>query len=185
MLPRSPHYILYTEATPCEAVRAERPAGQWRFILEPVGGGDGRVDNGRVEHSDVETEVEPERLELLSLVRGLEALDQPSRVTLCTNSRYVRLGLQYGIAEARLPASADGSPLANSDLWGRVAQALHFHKLDCRMWRIDGPHRRPLNSHHSAAVSPSARVFAWLRSSGVGARLRDVVGGCVRRLGLA
>jgi ribonuclease HI len=180
---------LYTEATPCEAALAERSAGQWRFILEPVVGDDGiedgPVEDRRIEHSDVESEGEPERLELLSLVRGLEALDQPSHVTLFTNSRYVRLGLKYGIAQARVSAAAGDTPVKHSDLWRRVAQALHFHQLECRTWRIDGPHRRPVHDHRGTAISPSARVSAWLRNSGLGVRVREVVGGCVRRLGLA
>ena len=40
----------------------------------------------------MELDVRGERLELMTLVRGLEALDQPSRVTLMTASGYVARG---------------------------------------------------------------------------------------------
>ena len=45
-----------------------------------------------LEAADDEAEATPERLELLAVVRGLEALDQPSRVTLVTGSRFLCWG---------------------------------------------------------------------------------------------
>ena len=56
-------------------------AGSWYFLLESSTSGQ------RLGASDVETEVSPQRLELLAVVRGLEALDQPSQVTLMTSCR--------------------------------------------------------------------------------------------------
>ena len=72
-----------------------------------------------------------ERLELLSVVRGLEALDQPARVTLITSSRYVRLGLRYGLEEWRRNRwcwehFGKLVPIKNQDLWQRVDRALHI-----------------------------------------------------------
>ena len=31
-------------------------------------------------------------------------------------------------------------PIKNRDLWHRVDSALQFHRLDCRMWRLDTAH---------------------------------------------
>jgi ribonuclease HI len=138
---RPPHFLLYAEAAPSDA--------GWRFALEPVGSGE------RLEASDVEPEVGGERLELLALVRGLEALDQPSRVTLVTSSRYVRTGLAYGLDEWRSNGwcwerFGQMSPVKNRDLWQRIDRALAYHALDCRTWRLDPP--------HDARPQPAARL---------------------------
>ena len=86
-----------------------------------------------------------DRLELLAVVRGLEALDQPSRVTLVTRSRYVSRGLRFGIREWRendwkWEHYGDYQPINNSDLWQRVDHAMTYHKVECRTWRFDSSH---------------------------------------------
>ena len=73
---------------------------------------------------------------------GLEALEQPSRVTLVTSSRYVSRGLRFGLEEWRSNGwrwERDGRPvpIKNGDLWQRVDWALKFHRVRCRSWRID------------------------------------------------
>jgi hypothetical protein len=72
----------------------------------------------------------------------LEALDQPSRVTVVTPSRYVRQGLQRGLAEWRerdwcWERFGELVPVKHLDLWRRVDQALKFHQVECRKWRPD------------------------------------------------
>lgn len=68
------------------SAKPDRP-GLWRFVLR---GDDG---SAMLVAEDVEPDIQGERLELLSVVRGLEALEQPSRVTLMTPSVYVREGI--------------------------------------------------------------------------------------------
>jgi ribonuclease HI len=101
----------------------------------------------------------------LAVVRGLEALAQPSRVTLVTHSRYVNRGLTYGLAEWR----ANGwqwehfgqmVPVKNRDLWQRVDRALLFHQLDCRRWRFDLPHTAVHEPDHCAARADGNRPAA-------------------------
>jgi len=60
---------------------------RWRFVLEDIEGSE------RVFAEDREADAGSERLELLAVVRGLEALPQPARVTLLSNSRYVSQGI--------------------------------------------------------------------------------------------
>jgi hypothetical protein len=99
-----PHYLLFSEAT------LDRPhGGTWRFVLEQVGSAEA------LSVSDYEAAECPERLELLAVVRGLEALDQPASVTLVTKSRYVSRGLKRGLADWRNGnVSAALSPFATT-----------------------------------------------------------------------
>jgi len=85
-----------------------------------------------------------ERLELLAVVRGLEALDGPARVTLVTKSRYVSRGIKSGLAEWRRndwnwERFGRMVPVRDCDLWQRVDRALGFHKVDCQAWQFDSP----------------------------------------------
>lgn len=128
----APHFLLFSES-----VRTS-DRGQWRFVLQSLDGTD------QIEATDTEPNVQGERLELLAVVRGLEALPQPSRVTLVTPSRYVNRGLNYGLAEWRTndwqwEHFGEMAPIKNRDLWQRVDRALEFHRVDCRLWRFDMP----------------------------------------------
>lgn len=134
MVKGQPHFLLFTSA---EAGR--QSGGRWHFALESI--------NGRaiMEASDAEPGVRAERLELLAVVRGLEALDQPSRVTLVTSSRRVSRGFRFGLEQWRHNRwrwERDGRwvPIKNRDLWQRVDRALQFHSVECRTWRFDQAH---------------------------------------------
>jgi len=132
----TPHYFLHSTLV------GDRDSGRWRFVLRAVDGSD------RLEAEDVEPAIQKDRLELLAVVRGLEALDQPSRVTLMTPSTYVREGLRYGLSEWRRNGwrwefFGQMVPVKNWDLWQRVDTALRFHKVECRTWRFDQPHPLP------------------------------------------
>ena len=89
-----PHYVLFSESTENTPADNSR-RGCWRFVLKQVDG------SAKLEAIDVEPEAGRERLGLLAVVRGLEALDQPSKVTLVTPSRYVVGGWSYGLREWR------------------------------------------------------------------------------------
>jgi len=133
MTANSPHYLLFSEAS-----RDEPSAPCWRFVLQNV------ETERRFSAADTEPADCGERLELLAVVRGLEALDGPARVTLVTKSRYVSRGIKSGLAEWR---RNDWSwerfgrmvPVRDRDLWQRVDRALGFHKVDCQAWQFDSP----------------------------------------------
>jgi ribonuclease HI len=140
---RAPHFLLFSESRskPLDNHRAfGTEVGWWRFVLKTVDG------TSRLEASDEETEAEVERLELLAVVRGLEALDQPSRVTLVTPSRYVSRGFRFGLEQWRendwrWECFGEMIPIKNDDLWRRVDRAMQFHQVECRTWRIDTPEK--------------------------------------------
>jgi ribonuclease HI len=136
--------------------------GEWRLSLQVVGG------EVELDITDVEPDVRGERLELLTVVRGLEALDQPSRVTVVTASRYVRRGIEASLLlvadrrTSRLQERAsniealdagrwafDVRRPEHADLWERLDHAASIHEIRCvpsmrplrpNQRRVDGPH---------------------------------------------
>lgn len=133
---RTTLYQLISETRPVAPVSSEY---QWHFVLEATDG------SSRLDVADVEPGAPTDRLELLAVVRGLEALDQPSRVTLMTPSRYVSHGLKYGLRDWResgwrWESFGQMTPIKNEDLWRRVDQALSIHRVRSVAWRPDAAH---------------------------------------------
>lgn len=141
-----PHYLLFCDAHPWDSAASDAgPAGgRWHFVLE-------RIDIAeRFEATDGERAQPQDRLALWSVVRGLEAIEQPSQVTLVTTSRYVSRGLRYGLSEWRevnycWEHFGVQKPIRNSDLWQRIDSALQYHQVTCRLLesslaRVDAPH---------------------------------------------
>ncbi len=129
----TPHYLLKTEAG------REDGSGRWRFVLTPLDG------SPEIEAADVEPDVWGERLCLLTVVRALESLDQPSWVTLVGCTRYVEQGIAYGIAEWRESGwrweyFGQMTPVRDIDLWQRMERILQFHRVDCGRRRFDASH---------------------------------------------
>ncbi len=147
----APHFLLFSESRSARtnSSAADADSGLWHFVLEAVDG------TTKLEATDEEPEVDSERLELLAVVRGLEALDQPSRVTLVTRSRSIARGMRYGMERWRdndwqWECFGRMAPIKDSDLWQRVDQALQFHDVRCRTWRFDPP--------EEVATQPSSRA---------------------------
>jgi len=75
------------------------------------------------------------------VVRGIEALEQPSHVTLITPSKYVGRGIRRDI---RIWKENDWQwnrfgkrvNIKHSDLWQRIDRAMQFHKIDCRIFNL-------------------------------------------------
>ncbi len=135
-----PHFLLFCDThhndnqlgDSAELPYAAVGGGRWHFVLEQLDGPE------RLEAADSEAAVNRERLALLSVVRGLEALEQPSQVTLVTTSRYVSRGLRYGLstwreADYMWERFGEQRPIRNSDLWRRIDTALQFHGVKCRL----------------------------------------------------
>lgn len=129
-----PHYLLFCDAHVSDGAAADTEpiGGRWHFVLE-------RIDlNERLEAADSERAQPRDRLALLAVVRGLEAIEMPSQVTLVTTSRYVSRGLRYGLSEWR---EANYSwehfgmqkPIRNADLWQRIDGAMRYHDIACRL----------------------------------------------------
>lgn len=96
----------------------------------------------RLAADDVEPGTPQSRLELLAVVRGLEALAQPSRVTLLTDSRYVSKGIRRSLSQWRAKhwhweRFGKLVPIRDHDLWRRVDRALEIHEVECCPWHPD------------------------------------------------
>jgi len=169
MTPERPHFLLMSD-TRTRASHEGTVAGRWRFVLESLEGGD------RLEVGDSEPDVKGERLELLTVIRGLEALDQPSRVMLVTPSRYVTRGMRYGLAEWRGNDwcwEHDGTmvPVTNGDLWQRLDRALTYHDVQCRWLRCEDGHRSIPEAewrrrHRGLASGLRSRLVSWAGAMG-------------------
>lgn len=88
-----------------------------------------------------------ERLQLLAVVRGLESLGQPSRITLVTSSKYVGRGIRRGLTQWRQndwqwERFGQMSLIKNHDYWKRIDHSLKIHQVNCRIWQFDPPHVR-------------------------------------------
>ncbi len=124
-----PEYLLYAESE-LESFQGQS-LGRWRFILQSI------QNTVRFDATDWEPSVSLERLELLTVIRGLEELDQPSSVTIVTESNYVAHGFGFGLREWRhngwqWERFGDLVPITNDDLWRRLDRASQVHQLQCR-----------------------------------------------------
>ena len=139
----TPHFFLFSQAN------RENERDEWSFVLKAADG------SAILEAADAEPDAHGERLELLAVVRGLEALDQPSRVTLVTPSRYVKRGISYGLPEWgrngwKWEHFGEMVPVKNRDLWQRLDRALKIH-------RIAGTQSRSMRAHGGVAKAAAAR----------------------------
>lgn len=132
----------------------------WRFTLKTPDGKTAR------EECDLEPGDPVDRVELLSVIRGLEALEQPSDVTLVTSSHYVRCGIRYGLEDWRRSnwqwdRFGELVTVKNKDLWQRIDNALQVHRVQMKWLRIDGPHQGATPNSQSVATIqiPRPRPF--------------------------
>ena len=153
MQPTTDHYLLYTEA-----IRSEDSTPRWKFMLQSVAG------DTQLTADDSELNSRTSRLELLAVVRGLEAIDRPAHVTLLTGSRYVSRGIRRQLSQWRednwqWERFGEMVPIRDRDLWQRVDHALQYHQVECCDWQsTDSTNARP-----AAAGSMIAAAMTKLR----------------------
>ena len=153
-----PEYLLLIDTVGAEP-------GEWRLVLQVVGG------DVELDITDVEPDARGERLELLTAVRGLEALDQPSRVSVLTASRYVRNGIELGLPQWRAKGWRWESfgrleRVKHADLWQRLDRAASIHEVRCAaparqaFHEEDSQPREFLAGRNAGALSALARAEA-------------------------
>ena len=72
------------------------------------------------------------RMELMAVIRALEALKRPSRVRLHTDSQYVQLGISRWIHAWKKNGwrTADKKAVKNSDLWRELDELAAQHEIE-------------------------------------------------------
>ena len=91
---------------------------RWNQIEKELSGGEAETTNNR--------------MELMAVIAGLQALKEPCEVHLTSDSKYVIDGLEKGWAKgwkARGWKKADKKPALNPDLWDRLLALTEVHSL--------------------------------------------------------
>lgn len=86
------------------------------------------------------------RMELLGVISALEALKEPCRCLITTDSKYVCDGISKGWAESWREKGwrkSDGKPALNPDLWERLLSLLETHDVEFK-W-VKGHAGHPYN----------------------------------------
>ncbi len=128
------HVEIYTDG----ACSGNPGPGGWGTIM--------RWNGHEKELSGGETETTNNRMELLAVIRGLEALTRRCRVDLYTDSQYV----QKGVTEWMQGWKKKGWPdrIKNQDLWQQLDQQLARH--DVKMHWVRGHDGHPENERADA-----------------------------------
>ena len=98
--------------------------GGWGTILR--WGEHERELNGYAEHTT------NNRMELMAVIAGLEALKRPAQVQVTTDSQYVRNGMTQWIQGWLRNGwkTAAKKPVQNADLWQRLLEAAKPHEIE-------------------------------------------------------
>ena len=85
------------------------------------------------EISGGEADTTNNRMELMAVITGLEALKEPCEVDLYSDSKYIIDAITKGWAKgwkANNWVKSDKKPALNSDLWDRLLSLLEIHKVN-------------------------------------------------------
>ncbi len=106
------------------------------------------------------------RMELLAVIEGLNALKSPCHVTLYTDSQYVKNGIQKWIHnwKKRDWRTADKKKVKNEDLWKKLDLVANKHQIDWR-W-VKGHSGNPGNEKVDTLARDAASASNLLEDKG-------------------
>ncbi len=92
--------------------------------------------------SGAEADTTNNRMELMAAIRALETLKRPCKVTLFTDSEYVKKGITEWLKnwKRRGWKTAEKKPVKNADLWRRLDTAAAAHDIQWRWLRGHSGH---------------------------------------------
>ena len=95
--------------------------GGWAYIL--------RYGEHKRECSGGEAQTTNNRMELMAAIEGLNAIKEPCKVTIVTDSQYVKNGIQSWLAGWKRNGwkTASKKPVQNQDLWQELDEAVGRH----------------------------------------------------------
>jgi ribonuclease HI len=115
----SDHVELFTDG----ACSGNPGPGGWGVIL--------RYGKHEKEMNGGEKQTTNNRMEMMAVIEGLDALKKKSNVKIYTDSKYVMDGVTQWLTgwKARGWKTADKKPVKNQDLWERIDAALTKHDV--------------------------------------------------------
>ena len=122
-----PQVILYTDG----ACAGNPGPGGWGAILQ--------YEGREKELAGGEENTTNNRMELTAVIKGLEALKQPCRVDVHSDSRYIVDAINKGWLESWMAQGwrrgkgakkGRGAPVLNVDLWQRLVDLLQVHQVE-------------------------------------------------------
>ena len=155
-----PEIFAYTDG----ACSGNPGPGGWGVLLVARNGSD--VIQER-ELSGGEADTTNNRMELLAAIRALEALSRSSRITIVTDSRYLRDGITKWIRnwKRRGWKTASNQPVKNRDLWERLDTMRDLHSVT---WKWVRGHRgHPENERSDELARLGMRPYATTKSAPV------------------
>ncbi|MGB9688968.1 ribonuclease HI [Thermogutta sp.] len=119
---RRPEVLLFTDG----ACSGNPGPGGWAFILRHPASGKELINSG------AESSTTNNRMELMAVIKGLEALRKPSRVRLISDSVYVGKGLTEWLPrwKAKGWKRSGNEAVKNEDLWRRLDELLSIHEVE-------------------------------------------------------
>ena len=125
--------------------------GGWGAVL--------RCDGRTRELSGGDTPSTNNRMELMAAIESLKALKRPCRVSLTTDSVYVRDGITKWIHGWRKNGwrTADRKPVKNADLWQALLAATEPHRIEWHWVKAHNGHAENERADALACAAAEAR----------------------------
>ena len=85
------------------------------------------------------------RMEMMAVIKSLEALTRPCTVNLYTDSKYVKDGIELWMPNWKMRGwrTADKKPVKNADLWMEIDRQINRHEV--RLHWVKGHNGHPEN----------------------------------------
>ncbi len=106
------------------------------------------------------------RMELMAAISALEALKRPAKVTLYTDSIYLKDGITRWLAQWKKRGwrTADKKPVKNVDLWRRLEAVATPHQIDWQWVRGHDGHAE--NERADQLAREGMKPYQLMRSEG-------------------
>ena len=153
-----PELFAYTDG----ACSGNPGPGGWGVLLRAM---DGETVAKERELNGGEAETTNNRMELMAAIRALETLGRASRITVVTDSAYVKNGVTTWIHGWKRNGwkTADRKPVKNADLWQRLDEAQARHDVTWE-W-IKGHAGHPENERADELARAGMKPFKPVRTA--------------------